>query len=64
MGVKGVVRRSTDTHFIHSNIDTDIIVAEEPTDAHGHPTGSTAKPAELYEVIDRFCLGKILPFDT
>lgn len=33
MGVKGVVRRSQDTHFIHSNIDTDIIVEEEPTDA-------------------------------
>lgn len=31
MGVKGVVRRSQDTHFIHSNIDTDIIVEEEPT---------------------------------
>jgi mRNA m6A methyltransferase non-catalytic subunit len=57
MGVKGVVRRSEDTCFIHSNIDTDIIVAEEPTDIHGHPTGSTEKPIELYEVIDRFCLG-------
>lgn len=33
MGVKGVVRRSQDSHFIHSNIDTDLIVEEEPVDS-------------------------------
>ena len=32
MGIKGTVRRSTDGHVIHANIDTDIIIAEEPTD--------------------------------
>lgn len=32
MGIKGTVRRSTDGHIIHANIDTDIIIAEEPTD--------------------------------
>lgn len=30
MGIKGTVRRSTDGHIIHANIDTDIIIAEEP----------------------------------
>ncbi len=32
MGIKGTVRRSTDGHVIHANIDTDIIIADEPTD--------------------------------
>lgn len=32
MGIKGTVRRSTDGHIIHANIDTDVIIAEEPTD--------------------------------
>jgi len=29
MGIKGVARRSADGHFIHCNVDLDIIVAEE-----------------------------------
>jgi hypothetical protein len=52
MGIKGSVRRATDGHVIHANCDTDIIVSEEP------PLGSTAKPEELYQIIERFCLGK------
>ena len=30
MGIKGTVRRSSDGHIIHANIDTDVIIAEEP----------------------------------
>ncbi|TPX50761.1 hypothetical protein SeLEV6574_g00725 [Synchytrium endobioticum] len=30
MGIRGTVRRSTDGHLTHCNIDTDVIVAEEP----------------------------------
>jgi hypothetical protein len=30
MGIKGTVRRSTDGHLIHANVDTDIIISEEP----------------------------------
>ncbi|MQL77468.1 hypothetical protein Taro_009894 [Colocasia esculenta] len=30
MGIKGTVRRSTDGHIIHANIDTDVIIADEP----------------------------------
>ena len=41
MGIKGSVRRRSDGHIIHANIDTDIIVTEEP------PFGSTRKPDEL-----------------
>ena len=50
MGIKGTVRRSQDAHVIHSNVDTDIIVAEE------FPFGSTKKPDEMYSVIEHFCL--------
>ena len=52
MGIKGTVRRTTDGHLIHANIDTDIIISEEP------PTGSTKKPDELYQVIERFAQGQ------
>lgn len=51
MGIKGTVRRTTDGHLIHANIDTDIIISEEPA------TGSTKKPEELYQVIERFAQG-------
>ncbi|KAJ3037588.1 N6-adenosine-methyltransferase subunit mettl14 [Rhizophlyctis rosea] len=52
MGIKGTVRRSTDSHFIHCNVDTDVIIAEEPSD------GGTRKPEELYYIIEHFCLGR------
>ncbi|GJN09089.1 hypothetical protein PR202_ga27062 [Eleusine coracana subsp. coracana] len=52
MGIKGTVRRSTDGHVIHANIDTDIIIAEEPKD------GSTKKPEDMYRIIEHFALGR------
>lgn len=52
MGIRGTVRRNTDSHVIHANCDTDVIVSEEPE------LGSTRKPEELYQVIERFCLGR------
>ena len=30
VGIKGQIRRSNDTHLIHTNIDCDVIVGEEP----------------------------------
>jgi len=51
VGLKGDVRRASDSHFIHANIDTDVIVDEEPE------FGSTTKPLEMYHIIERFCLG-------
>ena len=30
MGIKGTVRRNQDGHFIHANIDLDIIITKEP----------------------------------
>eukprot|EP00850_Spirogloea_muscicola_P014065 SM000098S25145 [mRNA] locus=s98:541950:545487:+ [translate_table: standard] len=52
MGIKGTVRRSTDNHLIHANVDTDIIISEEP------PYGSTRKPEELYHIIEHFAQGR------
>ncbi|KAA8533696.1 hypothetical protein F0562_031213 [Nyssa sinensis] len=52
MGIKGTVRRSTDGHIIHANIDTDVVIAEEP------PYGSTAKPEDMYRIIEHFSLGR------
>ncbi|XP_026193304.1 N6-adenosine-methyltransferase non-catalytic subunit [Cyclospora cayetanensis] len=53
VGIKGLVRRSQDGHLIHANLDADVIVSEEPQDLF-----STEKPAELYDIIERFCLGR------
>jgi mRNA (2'-O-methyladenosine-N6-)-methyltransferase len=52
VGIRGTVRRSTDGHVIHANVDTDVVVSEEP------PHGSTEKPEELYHIIEHFCLGR------
>ena len=52
MGIKGTVRRSTDGHIIHANVDTDIIVSEEP------PLGSMQKPEEMYHIIEHFAMGR------
>ncbi|KAK4490009.1 hypothetical protein RD792_000663 [Penstemon davidsonii] len=54
MGIKGTVRRSTDGHIIHANIDTDVIIAEEPP----YGKGSTAKPEDMYRIIEHFSLGR------
>jgi len=52
VGVKGTLKRSVDTHFIHANCDVDLIMEEEKE------FGSTEKPVELYETIEHFCLGR------
>lgn len=52
VGIKGTVKRGSDGHFIHANVDTDVIIAEE------EPMASTRKPNEIYDIIERFCLGR------
>ncbi|KAL5498267.1 KAR4 [Sanghuangporus vaninii] len=51
MGIRGTVRRSTDSWFVHCNIDTDVIFWE------GDPSDPTRKPPEMYQLIENFCLG-------
>jgi len=52
LGIKGTLKRSIDTHFLHANCDTDLIMCEEES------FGSTYKPRELYETVEHFCLGR------
>jgi len=51
MGIRGTVRRSTDSWFVHCNIDTDVIVWE------GDSNDPSRKPPEMYTLIENFCLG-------
>jgi len=51
MGIRGTVRRSTDGHFVHCNVDADVIIADaDEHDPH-------AKPVELQVLCENFCLG-------
>jgi N6-adenosine-specific RNA methylase IME4 len=52
VGIKGTVRRNYDGHIIHANVDTDVMVGEEP------PYGATTKPTELYSIIEHFAQGR------
>ena len=52
MGIKGTVRRNQDGHFIHANIDLDIIITEEPE------LGNVEKPEEVFDIMEHFCLGR------
>jgi N6-adenosine-specific RNA methylase IME4 len=52
-GVLGHFLRSRDGHLVHANIHTDLVIAQEPLDP-----SCTHKPAEVYRVIEDFCLGR------
>lgn len=45
--------RNRDGHLVHANIHTDLVIAQEPLDP-----SCTHKPAEVYRVIEDFCLGR------
>ncbi|KAF8486944.1 MT-A70-domain-containing protein [Russula ochroleuca] len=51
IGIRGTVRRSTDSWFVHCNVDTDVILWE------GDLTDPTRKPPEMYTLVENFCLG-------
>ncbi|KAI9451253.1 MT-A70-domain-containing protein [Lactarius psammicola] len=51
IGIRGTVRRSTDSWFVHCNVDTDVILWE------GDPSDPMRKPPEMYTLIENFCLG-------
>ncbi|KAJ7145832.1 MT-A70-domain-containing protein [Mycena epipterygia] len=51
IGIRGTVRRSTDSWFVHCNVDTDVIFWE------GDSSDPTRKPPEMYTLIENFCLG-------
>ncbi len=51
MGIKGTIRRSIDSNFIHTNVDIDLILTEELAN------GDMNKPEEIFHIIEHFCLG-------
>ncbi|GAA5990697.1 hypothetical protein JCM11641_008468 [Rhodosporidiobolus odoratus] len=51
MGIRGTVRRSTDSNIVHCNVDTDVIVWE------GEEDDPALKPPEIQTLIENFCLG-------
>jgi mRNA (2'-O-methyladenosine-N6-)-methyltransferase len=50
--MRGKLTRRDHGAFVHANCDHDILFSEEP------PLGSTEKPEELYNLIERFCNGR------
>lgn len=71
MGIRGTVRRSVDTNFVHCNIDTDVILWSPPRPeveggdklasdlgvAQSIRSKMHSKPPELYTLIENFCQG-------
>ena len=60
MGMRGSLKRDTDSEQVHANIDLDVILEEEPNEASvaaGDRAGATAidKPEEVFHVIEHFC---------
>lgn len=52
VGIRGDSKKASEPTFIHPNIDTDVIMTEE------YDLNNFDKPAELYDIIERFCLGR------
>ena len=48
MGIRGTVRRSTDSRFVHCNVDTDIIVHEPSSSASGQSTPTLVSNSRSY----------------
>jgi len=70
MGIRGTVRRSTDSWFVHCNVGSlppSFIIGSRckplfflDTDViiwEGDPSDPTRKPPEMYTLIENFCLG-------
>ena len=52
VGMKGKICRRSDGHFVHTNIDTDVIISEPDS-----PAQNSDYPSELFHIMERFCLG-------
>lgn len=68
MGIRGTVRRSTDSWFVHCNVGPwsfpltclpklNSLVDTDVIIWEGDPTDPTRKPPEMYTLIENFCLG-------
>jgi mRNA (2'-O-methyladenosine-N6-)-methyltransferase len=52
VGVRENNKQANESYFIHPNIDTDVIVTEDPT------VGDFNKPDEIKTIIEWFCLDR------
>ncbi|CAD6974166.1 unnamed protein product [Tilletia controversa] len=43
MGIRGTVRRSSDTRFVHCNVDIDVVIWEGEDDHAGHDSSSSTR---------------------
>jgi N6-adenosine-specific RNA methylase IME4 len=58
MGIRGTVRRASDTRFVHCNIDTDVILWPGEESRKGSKIIDTrSKPPEMMDLVENFCLG-------
>lgn len=57
MGIRGTVVRSTDSFFVHCNVDTDVLLWPGEATHAGGPISPIPKPPEMYSLIENFCLG-------
>ena len=58
LGIKGTVRRSLDSHAIHTNLDTDVIVTSDAMLPGPDEHDTTFVPHELFSIMERLCLGR------
>ncbi|WFD35536.1 mRNA (2'-O-methyladenosine-N(6)-)-methyltransferase [Malassezia cuniculi] len=57
MGIRGTVVRSSDSYFVHCNVDTDVILWEGETVPGTSIVSPVRKPHQLYRIAENFCLG-------
>ena len=50
VGIRGTIKRNVDTHFINSNLDTDVIVTDFKQ--------KVDFPLEIFHIMERLCLGR------
>lgn len=57
MGIRGTVVRSTDSFFVHCNVDVDVILWEGEKEPGSGLISLARKPHQLYRIAENFCLG-------
>lgn len=56
VGLQEIADKSIDPVYLHPNIDSDVILSEQPDNQD--PRYFFSKPKEIYDLIERFCLGR------
>ena len=56
VGISELSDKQIDHGFVHPNIDSDVILSEQ--EDHSDAKRIFQKPAELLDLVERFCLGR------